>query len=41
MEIGKAEGILRMREEMRKLKNNRVKTNTRDVTKDDFEEIEV
>ena len=37
MEIGKAEGILRMREEMRKLKNNRVKTNTRDVTKDDFE----
>ena len=41
MKIGKAEGILRLREEMRKLKNTRIKPKTRDITKDDFEEIEI
>ena len=39
--IGRAEGMMRMQEEMRKLKNNRTKLKTRSIKENDFEELEV
>ena len=41
MRIDKAEGIITLREERRKLKNTRVKNKTRNITRNDFEEIEI
>ena len=39
--IGRAEGMIRMREEMRKLKNSRKKLTSRTIKDSDFEEMEV
>ena len=39
--IGRAEGMVRMREEMRKVKNMRMKANTRSYRDSDFEDIEI
>ena len=39
--IGRAEGIHRMREEMRKMKNQRIKMNSRSHTSQDFQDIEI
>ena len=39
--IGRAEGMIRMREEMRKVKNQRIKLNNRNITKNDFEDMEL
>jgi hypothetical protein len=39
--IGRAEGIIRMREEMRKYKNQRTKLNSRNHTVTDFDNVEV
>ena len=39
--IGRAEGMTRMREEMRKVKNLRVKPNSRNYNTTDFDDMEV
>ena len=39
--IGRAEGTVRMREEMRKVKNIRLKPNSRSHKENDFEEMEI
>ena len=39
--IGRAEGMMKMREEMRKLKNKRMKPQMRSMKENDFEELEV
>ena len=39
--IGRAEGMMKMREEMRKVKNLRIKSNTRDIRGSDFEDMNI
>ena len=39
--VGRAEGMIRMREEMRKAKNWRIKTKTRDIRTSDFKDMEI
>ena len=39
--IGRAEGMMKMREEMRKLKNKRMKPPMRCMKENDFEELQV